>query len=160
MNKTIAITLGALIGIAGYTAPALAEVAVNINIGQPGYYGPIELAGAPRPRIIYAQPRIVERVTVVEEPIYLHVRPGQARNWDRYCRDYNACGRRVYFVNDNWYNTVYVQHHQRGHDEGKRGEHERDHDNGRRDDDDRDHDKHGRGHGRQHDNGRRGKGKK
>jgi hypothetical protein len=155
MNKIFTIAAGALIGIAAYAAPALAGVDVSISLGQPNFYGRIDMGDAPPPRIIYAEPRIVERVTVVQEPIYLHVRPGHARNWTRYCGEYNACGQRVYFVNDNWYNTTYVQHYrQRGgghdegqHDDGHDGHHEgdRDHDNG-----------HHRGHGNGDDNGQHG----
>ena len=128
MNKTLTTTIGALISIAGYTAPALAaDVGVSIGIGQPGFYGQIDVGDAPRPRVIYAQPRIIERVVVDEEPIYLHVRPGHARNWSRYCGEYNACGRRVYFVNDNYYNNVYAPHYRQRHERhDDRGDHNRD----------------------------------
>ncbi len=152
MNKTI-LAVGALIGIAACATPALAAIDVSINIGQPNFYGQIDMGGAPRPRIIYAQPRIVERVVVQQEPIYLHVRPGQSRNWSRHCGEYNACGRRVYFVNDNWYNTTYVNHYRTRHGGGGGGgdSHHDDRDHG-----DRDHDG---GHGH-HDNGHhRGHGK-
>lgn len=156
MNKTFILAATALIAIAGYTATAVAaDVGVSINVGQPGFYGRIDIGDAPRPRIIYAEPRIIERVTVIEPPIYLHVRPGHARRWSRHCGEYNACGRRVYFVNDNWYNTTYVEHHRqrngghKNHDhDNDRGEH---HDRGRHSG--KGHDKgkgkgHGKGHGK------------
>lgn len=112
MNKTTTLTLGALIAFAGCVAPALAaDIGVSINIGHPGYYGRIDVEEAPRPRVIYARPRIVTRVAVQPAPIYLHVRPGHARNWSRHCWKYDACDQRVYFVNDNWYQTVYVDHY-------------------------------------------------
>lgn len=139
MNKTLTMTIGALIAIAGYTAPALAaDVGVSIGIGQPGFYGQLDIGDAPRPRVIYAQPRIIERVVVEQEPIYLHVRPGQARNWRRHCGAYNACGRRVYFVNDNYYNNVYSPHYRERH-----GRHD-DRGDDRRDNDDH----HDRGNGK------------
>lgn len=158
MNKLFITAAGALIGIAGFATPAIAaNVGVSIDVGQPGFYGRINIGDVPRPRIIYAEPRIVERVEVYQEPIYLHVRPGHARRWNRYCHEYNACGQRVYFVNDNWYNTVYVDHyreHGRHNHEGYHGDHRRDdghgdrhhdHDRNRRNKknrnrDDRDHD--------------------
>ena len=31
---------------------------------------------------------------------------------------YNACGRPVYFVDDGWYNTVYVPRYRKQHGEG------------------------------------------
>ena len=130
MNKTFTMTVAALIGIAGQITPGLAQdVGVSISIGQPGFYGRIELGDTRRPRVIYAEPVIVERVTVVQEPIYLHVRPGHARRWREHCREYAACGQRVYFVNDDWYNTVYVQQYR------ERGGHYEDHHDDHDDDD-------------------------
>jgi len=148
MNKNVAMA-AALLGIAAYATPILAQdIGVSVSVGQPGFYGRIDIGDAPRPRIIYAEPRLIERVTVVQQPIYLHVRPGHARYWSRYCHEYEACGQRVYFVNDNWYNTVYVQHYQ------SRGNgHQGDHDGDRHHDDDR----HGHNDGR-NDNGHPGKG--
>lgn len=129
MNKTLSLAVGSLFGIAGYTAPALAQSSVSISVGQPGFYGQINIGDVPQPRLVYAEPRVVERVVVEETPIYLHVRPGEARNWKAHCHAYDACGRRVYFVNDNWYNTVYVEHHKNkqghgnGEGHGKHGKH-------------------------------------
>ena len=167
MNKTLTIAAGALIGIAAYASPALAGVDVSINLGQPNFYGRIDMGDAPRPRVIYAEPRVIGRVDVEQEPIYLHVRPGQSRNWSRYCGDYDACGQRVYFVNDNWYNTTYVEHYRhRGeshHDYGRRDSDRHDysrHDHHRRDYNRHDYNGHDGdrvedGHGGRYDNGRR-----
>ena len=118
MNKTLSLMIGSLIACAGFAAPALAaDVGVSISVGQPGFYGQIDIGNAPRPRVIYAEPRIIEHVTIVREPVYMHVPPGHAKHWDKHCHKYNACGQRVYFVNDSWYNTVYVPHYrQRGGD--------------------------------------------
>jgi hypothetical protein len=53
-------------------------------------------------------------------PIYLRVPPGQAKNSRNHCREYNAYGEQVYFVQDNWYNREYVPRYQeRNHDRGK-----------------------------------------
>jgi len=128
------------------TSPAFAaDVGVSVSIGQPGFYGQLDLGGFPRPQVIYSQPRVIERVNVSRPPVYLRVPPGHSRNWKRHCRHYNACGERVYFVRDNWYNREYVPRHQereRSHREGRRDEHRgdhRDHDRGDRHDNDRDH---------------------
>ena len=95
------------------TAPAsaAADVGVSINIGQPGFYGRIDIDNAPRPRIIYRDPVIIERRTIIEAPYYLRVPPGHRKNWRRYCRRYDACGRPVYFVDNAWYNSVYVPYY-------------------------------------------------
>lgn len=116
MNKIIGLFAATLMGLAGYTAPALAQdVGVSVSIGQPGFYGRIEMGDYPRPRLIYAEPRIIERVTVVQEPVYLHVPPGHAKKWSKHCHRYNACGQQVYFVQDDWYNSVYVPSYQERH---------------------------------------------
>ena len=55
-------------------------------------------------------------------PIYLRVPPGHAKNWRKHCHKYNACGERVYFVQDNWYSREYVPHYQKQHRD-RRDEH-------------------------------------
>ncbi len=96
-------------------SPALAtDVGVSISIGQPGFYGRIDIGDYPQPRLIYREPRVIQRVAV-REPIYLHVPPGHAKNWRKHCRQYDACGERVYFVQDTWYNQVYVPRYQERH---------------------------------------------
>lgn len=121
-----------------------ADVGVSIDVGQPGFYGRINIGDFPQPRVIYRQPIVVERVPISREPVYLRVPPGHRKHWSKHCREYNACGERVLFVNDNWYNREYVPRYQEQH-------------RARRDDyrqnDRQDHDRgHGndRGHGRDH----------
>ena len=85
-----------------------AEVGLSINIGQPGFYGPIDIGGYPPPPVIYRQPRIGYHVPADRPPLYLHVPPSHARNWSRHCGAYNACNERVYFVKDKWYRNEYA----------------------------------------------------
>lgn len=96
------------------TAPA-ADVGVSVSIGQPGFYGRIDIGGYPPPQVIYRQPMLVERVPMNRPPIYLRVPPGHAKHWRKHCHEYNACGERVYFVQDNWYNREYVPRYQKQH---------------------------------------------
>lgn len=125
-------------------AAQAADVGVSISVGQPGFYGHIDIGDFPHPEIIYRRPMVVHppHARIVEEPIYLHVPPGHAKNWRKYCNRYDACGRPVYFVKNRWYNDVYVpgyrerhRRHDGGADRGRGGERDRDRD-------------HGRGHGR------------
>jgi hypothetical protein len=124
------ICLGAAVAAIAAATPALAaEVGMSINVGEPGFYGQIDIGNVPRPVLVYPQPVIVQPapVGVVLEPIYLHVPPGYARNWREYCGRYDACDRPVYFVQDRWYNSVYVPRYRREHgerfDRGDRGHH-------------------------------------
>ena len=97
-------------------APALAtDVGVSISIGQPGFYGRIDIGGYPQPRVVYRHPMVIERVTVNRPPIYLRVPPGHAKHWGKHCHEYNACGEQVYFVQDSWYNREYVPRYQERH---------------------------------------------
>lgn len=101
--------------------PALAaDVGVSAEIGQPGFYGQIDLGGFPQPQLIYPQPVVIQSVPVgvVREPIYLHVPPGHAKHWSKHCRKYNACGQPVYFVQDGWYNREYVPRYRAKHSGG------------------------------------------
>lgn len=109
--------------VAAIAVPALAAE-VSIQMGQPGFYGRIDTGGFPQPQLIYPQPVMVQRVPVgvIQEPVYLHVPPGHAKNWSKHCRKYNACGQPVYFVKDTWYNHEYVPHYQEGNG-GAHGQH-------------------------------------
>jgi hypothetical protein len=113
--------------LATATAFAAADVGISVSIGQPGFYGTIDI-GNMRPQVIYAQPVVIQPALVVQEPIYLRVPPGHAKNWKKHCGAYNACGRPVYFVREDWYNNTYVPQHREHHDHdgGDRG-----HDNGK-----------------------------
>lgn len=98
------------------TTPALAaDVGISVSIGQPGFYGRLDIGDYPPPQLIYAQPMIIERGPMNRPPVYLRVPPGHAKNWSKHCREYNACGERVYFVQDNWYNREYVPRYQEQH---------------------------------------------
>lgn len=106
------------VALTAVAMPALAaDVGVSVTIGQPGFYGRIEIGDAPRPAVVYAQPVVVQPVPtgVVYQPIYLHVPPGHAKDWGKHCGKYDACGRPVYFVKESWYNDVYVPHYQKQH---------------------------------------------
>jgi len=99
--------------VVAVTAQA-ADVGVSVSVGQPGFYGHIDIGDFPRPQTIYPRPMVIappSRV-IIEEPIYLHVPPGHAKKWSKHCDKYNACGRPVYFVKDRWYNDVYVPRYQ------------------------------------------------
>ena len=93
-----------------------ASAAVTVSIGQPGFYGRIDVGNYPAPELIYAQPVIVERPQYYSaRPIYLRVPPGHARNWSKNCRRYNACNQEVYFVQDSWYNNQYAPRYRQQH---------------------------------------------
>lgn len=118
----------ALVLACAAAVPVLAadvDVGVSISIGDPNFYGRIELGDFPQPRLVYRRPIVIERVRQTPEPLYLRVPPGHAKNWRKHCHEYDACGRPVYFVEDRWYNEVYApryrerhgDHHDRGHDD-------------------------------------------
>jgi len=123
--------IAAAVAAATITTPALAaDVGVSISIGQPGFYGRLDIGDYPQPQVIYRQPMAIERVPMDRPPIYLRVPPGHAKHWRKHCREYNACGERVFFVQDNSYNREYApryqeQHRDRG--DGRRDEHKDDH---------------------------------
>lgn len=112
-------------------APVFAtDVGVSISVGQPGFYGRLDIGDFPPPQVIYRQPVAIGRVSVNREPIYLRVPRGHARKWSKHCHEYNACGERVLFVQDKWYTREYVpryrEQHRERRDEGGRDEHQND----------------------------------
>lgn len=94
--------------IAAKSAPALADVGISVRIGEPGFYGQLDIGSYDPPRLIYSQPVIVVERYRNPAPIYLHVPRDHSRHWNRYCGRYNACARPVYFVRDEWYRDVYA----------------------------------------------------
>jgi hypothetical protein len=122
MNKFIAAFALASAAVAG---PALADVGISIRVGEPGFYGQLDIGGY-QPRVVYSRPVIVERRSRYESPIYVRVPPGHQRDWKRHCGRYNACARPVYFVRDDWYRNDYSPRY--------RNEHSRDRRDDRRDD--------------------------
>lgn len=110
------------------------DVGVSVHVNQPGLYGRIDIGQVPAPPVVvYPQPVVIAPtpVAVQQQPIYLHVPPGHAKNWAKHCGKYNACGQRVYFVQEQWYQQQYVPA-QRRHGDGDRKH---------------GHDKKGKGHG-------------
>lgn len=111
-------TVAAALAVATFTTSLFAaDVGVSVSVGQPGFYGRVDVGGYSQPRVIYLQPRMVEWVARDRAPIYLHVPPGYTRNQGNHCDEYDACGARVYFVVDSWYNNEYVAHYHEHHTE-------------------------------------------
>lgn len=109
-----------LAGVFCATTATADDLGISVSVGQPGFYGRIDIGGYPRPLLIYPEPRIVHFVSAYRPPVYMRVPPGHAKHWDRHCRKYDACGERVYFVRDDWYRDEYLPRH--------RGRHGRPHD--------------------------------
>jgi hypothetical protein len=104
------------------TPPAqAADVGLSLSIGQPGFYGRLDIGDYPPPQLLYRQPVLIERGDLHRAPVYLRVPPGQAKNWRRHCGKYNACDERVYFVQDNWYQREYVPRYQEQHRDRREG---------------------------------------
>ena len=136
---------------AAITAPALAaDIGVSITIGEPGFYGQIDLGNYGRPAVLYARPIVIirSRYGASLEPLYLRVPPGHSRDWKRYCARYDACGRPVYFVRNDWYINEYAPRYREDHREGRRDEHDNRDARGERHDNDDRSDRNDRGHGR------------
>lgn len=150
--KTFVLIAGLFCGAATVFA---GDIGVSITVDQPGLYGRIDIGNVPAPQVIYPQPVVaVPPAYVVQAPpppIYLHVPPGYIKHWGRHCEEFHACGRPVFFVQDGWYNNVFVPEREREHEHHgeDRGGH---HDHGR-----------GGGHGKHgehggHDHGDQGQG--
>lgn len=110
----LALTLGAAV----LSTPASAQV--SVSIGQPGFYGRLDIGGFPPPPLLFPQPIMVQPVPMGRPPLYLRVPPGHARHWSKHCHKYHACGERVYFVQDDWYNREYAPRYRERHGHDRR----------------------------------------
>ena len=122
MKIFLTLVLAASAAAAAAPSWAAVDVGVGVTIRQPGVYGRIEIGSQPPPPVLYPQPVIITRpaVVVAQPPMYLYVPPGHAKHWGKHCNRYNACGRQVYFVQEQWVNERYEEHHGKGHNKGRK----------------------------------------
>ena len=139
-----------IIALAFAVSAQAADVGVSISVGQPGFYGQIDIGNFPRPQVIYPEPVVIAPAPVHYGPIYLRVPPGHEKHWAKHCHEYGACGRPVYFVRHAWYNDVYVPEYHARHGRGGGGHGDYHRDNRGRWDSDREN-RRGHGHGEGHD---------
>ncbi|RZL40231.1 MAG: hypothetical protein EOP35_01435 [Rubrivivax sp.] len=102
--KTTSLALGTALLAA--TAAHATEVGVSVQIGQPGFYGRIDIGNTPPP-VVLREPVWVQRRPVHVEPVYMRIPPGHQKHWSKHCARYNACGVPVYFVQEDWYQERY-----------------------------------------------------
>ena len=112
-------------------SPAFAaDVAVSVAVGDPRFYGRIDIVGYPQPQLVYPEPIIVQPAppSVIVQPVYVRVPPGHAKDWKRHCKKYKLCGQPVYFVQDTWYTQVYVPEYKakKGKDKPKKAKEKKD----------------------------------
>jgi hypothetical protein len=132
MKKLCAIALG-LSALSSTFAET--NVGVSIGIYQPGVYGQINIGNYPPPPVINPQPIVIIQ-SPVREPLYLYVPPGHQKHWEKHCREYDACGRPVYFVREDWVRDRYEQdRREHGDREGNQGHGHDNHDRRKREDD-------------------------
>jgi hypothetical protein len=111
------------------------DVGVSVQIGQPGFYGRIDIGNTAPPPVVVAQPVWVQRQPTHVAPVYMRIPPGHQKHWAKHCARYNACGVPVYFVREDWYQQRYERPQ---HDNDRGRDHDHDHDKGK---------SHGKGHG-------------
>ncbi len=111
-----------------------ADVGVSVQIGQPGFYGRIDIGNTAPPPVVVAQPIWVQRQPVQVAPVYMRIPPGHQKHWEKHCARYNACGVPVYFVKEDWYQERYERRqndNDQGEDRGKGKGHGKGHGKGK-----------------------------
>ncbi len=104
---------------------AATNIGVSIGINAPGQYGRIDINNYPQAVLATQEPLIYRpsRVVVQQQPIYLYVPQAQQAHWGRHCGQYQACGRPVYFVREDWVRGQYEQERQHAHERRAQDEH-------------------------------------
>jgi hypothetical protein len=117
-------TLSLLAALTSAAAAQATDVGVSIQVGQPGFYGRIDIGSTPPP-VVVAQPVWVQRGPGNVAPVYMRVPPGHQKNWSKHCARYDACGVPVYFVREDWYQQRYArpEPEERGPDRAEGREH-------------------------------------
>jgi hypothetical protein len=109
------ILIAAAVAAFTITPAGAGNAGVPVNIGQPDFYGRINIVDFPQPQVIFVKPMIITRGPIKRPPIYMHVPPTHARHWSKHCSQYAACSESVFFVQDNWYDSEYVPRYQERH---------------------------------------------
>jgi len=97
--------LAALV-LSAAAVPAFA--AVTVAVGEPGFYGSIDIGGRPPPQVYNIEPAYAGARIPGAATMYLRVPTDEQRHWELNCGRYNACGRPVYFVHEDWYRQQYA----------------------------------------------------
>lgn len=102
------------------------DIGVSVSIGEPGFYGRLDIGNFPHPPLIFPKPVIIHPGAALP-PAYLRVPPGHQKNWRKHCHKYNACGQPVYFVQESWYLNEYAPRYRGKHGKhgGNKGKHEK-----------------------------------
>ena len=95
------------VALCAASLPALAQTNVSVSIGQPGFYGRIDIGDyVPRPVVYAPQPVIIAPAPhYVAEPVYLRVPPGHRKHWAKFCGRY---GVKIYMLAIG-YNHIHFQ---------------------------------------------------
>jgi hypothetical protein len=89
------------------------------SIVQPGFYGRVDVSNAPLPPLVYSEPVLItpSGKPADSTPIYLHVPPAHAKNWQQHCAIYQACNQPVNFVKSGEYlRDKHYSSHEHEHD--------------------------------------------
>jgi hypothetical protein len=96
--------------------------AASNSQATPGVYGRVDVVSKQNPPLVYEQAMFIERPDTAGrvEPLYLHVPPEHAKNWKKYCAQYQACKQPVYFVKSAEYEPGYEPPKPEKGEKGKR----------------------------------------
>src|SRR5471030_2646479 len=118
----------ALLFSASLLALSASAMAAEVVVGEPGFYGRLDIGELPHPEVINREPVVIENVRhAPEAPVYLRVPVEYQSHWAAHCRAYNACGERVYFVQDKWYANEYAPRHRTMHEHEHHDDHRDEH---------------------------------
>ena len=82
MKQLLMSAVIAAVGATVFTISALAaDVGVSVSVGQPGFYGQIDIGDFPRPQVIYSQPRMIVRGEGDRTPVYQRDAPSKDKKW-------------------------------------------------------------------------------
>lgn len=103
-----AVAVSLLTGAAALSTAQAADVRASASVDLGAFFGRIDIGGLTPPPLMFPTPVVIQAGQVRQPPVYLRVPPGHAKHWDKHCGKYQACGQPVYFVQEDWYQGVYM----------------------------------------------------
>jgi hypothetical protein len=96
--------------LTAFTAAAIGCAIARASGPVDGIYGKLDLRHFASPEVINAVPVAVSPPArgASRKPVFLHVQPGEEKQWSLHCGTYKACSVPVHFVTERWFVEVYL----------------------------------------------------
>lgn len=107
--------IAATLAAAALSASLPATAQVSVSIGQPGFYGRLDIGGFPTPALLFPEPVMIQRVPSGRPPLYLRVPPAMPGIGAGIAIVTARVASAFISFQDNWYRQEYAPRYRERH---------------------------------------------